>query len=400
MNERRRTKRIEGPRFPAARAALAILGLALASVAHGQGREPKARLTGYIKELQTVSFVDDAASLTTSNLLHNRLNFRWDPCSTFFVRVEVRNRLFYGEQIRLTPGFGDMLDTQEGLLDLGALWLDEQALVLHSVADRALAGWSSGRWAVTAGRQRINWGINTVWNPNDLFNAYDFLDFDYEERGGTDALRVQYFSGSSSAEAAWMPSRKRYGSIAAALVRTNRWSYDWQVLGGVCRDDAVAGLGWAGHINDVGFKGEASAFRKLEAFSGSPTRWTGSVGWDYTFGNAWYVSLAGLYVSDPATGLLAASPSAVRPVLTASALMPYRYSVHASVSKTLNPLLTLQAAVVAAPDDRALIVFPSLAWSAAQDVTIDLTAQSFFADATDGFRTVGNGIFTRIRWSF
>ena len=48
------------------------------------------------------------------------------------------------------------------------------------------------------GRQRINWGVNLAWNPNDLFNAYSLIDFDYQERPGSDAIRFQYYMGDLS----------------------------------------------------------------------------------------------------------------------------------------------------------------------------------------------------------
>ena len=47
------------------------------------------------------------------------------------------------------------------------------------------------------GRQRINWGTTTIWNPNDIFNAYNFLDFDYEERPGMDGGKFQYIFNNS-----------------------------------------------------------------------------------------------------------------------------------------------------------------------------------------------------------
>ncbi|MCG8318265.1 MAG: hypothetical protein MI921_02070 [Cytophagales bacterium] len=51
--------------------------------------------------------------------------------------------------------------------------------------------WRKGCYQVI-GKHRINWGKSYVWNPNDVFNAYSFFDFDYEERRGTDALLIKY----------------------------------------------------------------------------------------------------------------------------------------------------------------------------------------------------------------
>ena len=64
--------------------------------------------------------------------------------------------------------------------------------------DRLFIEWNKEKWNIRIGRQRINWGINLAFNPNDIFNAYNFLDFDYEERPGVDAARVQYYYGSFS----------------------------------------------------------------------------------------------------------------------------------------------------------------------------------------------------------
>jgi hypothetical protein len=63
---------------------------------------------------------------------------------------------------------------------------------MHSNIDRMHLSYINGPWEVHAGRQRVNWGRTFVWNPNDLFNNYAFLDFDYEERPGVDALTAQY----------------------------------------------------------------------------------------------------------------------------------------------------------------------------------------------------------------
>ena len=57
---------------------------------------------------------------------------------------------------------------------------------------------SDEKWELTLGRQRINWGVNLAFNPNDLFNAYSLIDFDYQERPGSDAIRFQYFTNELS----------------------------------------------------------------------------------------------------------------------------------------------------------------------------------------------------------
>jgi hypothetical protein len=80
-------------------------------------------------------------------------------------------------------------------------------------------------------RQRIHWGVTNFWNANDLFNAYNFLDVEYEERAGREAVRLQLFSGGSAGwELVYAPSRKS-GMQTGGLLRKFHWNdYDLQLL--------------------------------------------------------------------------------------------------------------------------------------------------------------------------
>ncbi len=355
---------------------------------------------GYVKELHSVSFTDNAESLTTANLLHNRINIRWEPAAAFRVRFEVRNRLYYGEQVRLVPGFGEQVDAHEGYVRGSRLWVDESSVVLHSVADRALLQWTGKQATVTAGRQRINWGINTVWNPNDLFNAYNFLDFDYEERAGTDGIRVEYFPGTNAVvEVAWQPSKERHQSIAAVKAGFNKGQYDWQVVAGLYRTDVVTGAGWAGPVGDAGFKGEVSWFRDKEDISDGPSALVASATVDYSISGQWYVSASGLYQSEPAP-VLQSNAVFPGPRLSAKSLMPYRYTAYAGATYTVSPIVATSLSVIYGSEDHGLILFPTITWSAAPNLTIDLIAQSFFSETIAGYRTLGNSVYTSVKWNF
>ncbi|MCB0557706.1 MAG: hypothetical protein KDD09_02100, partial [Phaeodactylibacter sp.] len=133
------------------------------------------------------------------NLIHNRLNFRWMINDELKLRTDLRTRVFYGDLVRANPNYGDAIDNvNNDYFDLSLVLLDENAWVVQSMIDRLYLEYFKGNWEVRLGRQRINWGISTVWNPNDIFNAFSFTDFDYEERPGSDALRVKYYTGFAS----------------------------------------------------------------------------------------------------------------------------------------------------------------------------------------------------------
>ena len=72
------------------------------------------------------------------------------------------------------------------------------SVVFNTTIDRVFLEYNKNDWEVRVGRQRINWGINLAWNPNDVFNAYSFFDFDYEERPGSDAIRIRKYTGIAS----------------------------------------------------------------------------------------------------------------------------------------------------------------------------------------------------------
>lgn len=118
-----------------------------------------------------------------------------------------------------------------------------------------------------AGRQRINWGINLVWNPNDLFNAFSYMDFDYEERPGSDAILITWYpSFSSSVGIACKAAKEEKYRTLAAKYRFNLFNCDFQVLAGQAGYDYVLGGGWTGNIGNVSTRGEASWFYLLEKY--------------------------------------------------------------------------------------------------------------------------------------
>ena len=66
--------------------------------------------------------------------------------------------------------------------------------------------------------------MNLAWNPNDIFNTYNLLDFDYEERPGSDAIRIQYYLGDfSKIEVAAKKGSSKDDHIVAAMYKFNKW---------------------------------------------------------------------------------------------------------------------------------------------------------------------------------
>lgn len=363
-------------------------------------KNKKFQLHGYVKYMTTNSFVD-ADNIYTDHLVHNRLNFRYRPSKSWNFQFEMRNRLFWGESLELDPvNYAAIVGNDNGEIDMSFNLAETNSLVLNSTIDRANIEFHRGKWNIRLGRQRINWGINTAWNPNDLFNAYNFIDFDYAERPGSDALRIQFFPKEmSTLEAAIRPGENMDKSVIAGLFKFNKWRYDFQLLGGNFYTDVTAGLGWAGNIWKFGFKGEASYFHPKESFQDTSGVGVVSVGLDYTFERGIFMSAAGLYNSYVSSGNLFALQSNFT-TLSAKNLLPVEWAVLYTLSGAFTPIFGGALTTMYLPTVDGLFLIPTLSYSIKENWDIDFVGQLLFADYGGKFDNLSNALFFRLRWSY
>ncbi len=358
-------------------------------------------VNGYVKTLQTAigfrtPFFD---TLFTDNLLHNRINTRWDINEKWIFRGDLRTRVFYGELVKQNPQYADQVEaTANDFFNLSTVLIDRDAIVMHSMIDRFYFEYLNGNWEIRLGRQRVNWGINTVWNPNDIFNAFSFTDFDYEERPGSDALRVRYFTGfASSVEFAVKAFDNWDEAVAAGLVKWNKWNYDFQILAGIVERDLVLGTGWAGNIKDLGLKGEASYFYSLvDTIDHS---FAGTLSLDYSLKQGTFFSLGFLYNSNGASstdvgGLFSFD-------LSAKNLYPYQFAIFTQASQPFSPLLNGSLALIYSPGkSNALFINPTITYSMAANWDLNLTGQLSFNQEASKYVSPVQAVFLRVKYSF
>lgn len=363
------------------------------------------QLHGYVKNMQTFQMAD-LNYVSQNNLIHNRLNFRIYPIKSITAGLEIRTRFFTGDQVNRTPGYASLVDMDPGIVDLSWAWVNKPGLVAVTKIDRGWVRWSNDMWDVTAGRQRINYGITTFWNSNDLFNTFNLADFDYEERPGSDAIRVQrYFGKARSIDLAIAPSQFDSTWIGSLLYRFNYRTYDFQVISGWWNEDIALGVGWAGNLKNAGFKGEITLFQpqqKLGALSQSALSMSTSI--DYVFAGNLYMMGGILYNSSGADSTLnlASLSSALGGISLPSAknLMPTKYSTLLSVSKPINPLLSGSMVGIYAPGTNLLFLMPSLNMAIASNWEFAVFGQSSFLSNGSNFRNYGTSVFARLKWGF
>ncbi len=367
-------------------------------------QESKWTLNGYIKELYMFYSPENAIpgidrDYLATNIIHNRLNLKWYASSKLTTVVEMRNRLMFGTLVKDFPDYQSTIDVDHGLVDLSWISAQSSSWFIHSMIDRAYLDYNSGKWQFRVGRQRVNWGVNLIWNPNDIFNSFSYFDFDYEERPGTDALRVQYYTGTtSSAELVYKPGRDQAHTALAGMYRFTRWDYDFQFIGGQAGNDWIFGGGWAGDIRGAGFRGEFTHFEPLNDRSDCAT--VASVSVDYTFKNSLYLHTSILYNSAGKIGKAGGMDVFFNPEMSAKQLSFARYSLFGQVSKPITPLFSGSFSGIVNPSDGSFYFGPALTYSLLDNLELMLTGQLFFGDAGTEFGNIGQIAFGRLKWSF
>jgi hypothetical protein len=366
--------------------------------------EPKKFTTkGYLKDMASLTFLGDSSLF--QNLVHNRLNFAWYPNKEFTFYLEIRSRLVTGDYVKKIPGYSTIIDSNNDYFDMSENLVDSRSAVLNVMADRAYIQWTKNNWEIKAGRQRINWGVNLAWNPNDLFNAYSYFDFDYEERPGSDALRIVHYTGvASSVEVAAKIADDPNHFVGAAMWKINQWNYDIQFLGGFAQGDLALGTGWAGNLGKAGFKGELTYFKNLvdtDVNFDYSKMFLGAVSIDYSFPNSLYLNGSIMYNSqgttDPFIGFafLATRPGTVR------SLSPYKWSSFIQSTYQINPLLYSGLALIGYPGSKDFFINPTLTISIKQNLDLDLVGQLFYGEDFYGdYGSIAKAVYLRLKWSF
>lgn len=356
---------------------------------------------GYVKFLQTGLIPSTGGEHLYNNLIHNRLIFKWFPSYQINAGFEMRNRFFYGDFVKKIPGYSNLIDMNKGYIDASGILVKDSSYILHSAIDRAYLDMIFGKFQIRAGRQRVNWSQNLVWNPNDVFNAYSFFDFDYEERPGVDAIRVQYYPGmTSSAEIVYEIGNNIENTSLAGLYRFNSASFDYQFLGGYVKDDWVLGTGWSGNIGGAAFRGELTWFYSTNDTLSQRSNFVGAVSGDYTFTNKLYLHLAVLYNNNGSVAKAPFSQNLFFTNLSAKNLTPARTEFLAQLTYPVTPLVNSGLSTIVNPFDHSFYIGPSISISLMNNLELFISGQFFSGPDGTQYGDIGNLLYWRIKWSF
>lgn len=335
-------------------------------------------LQGYISDLSSVMFENPGATWLTDNVFHNRLNFYFHYGSKINAGIQLRNRFIYGQIYTLFGDYYRSAGEETNYLDLSVNLPESEGFMFQSQADRFYFQYNPGKLSLTIGRQRINWGQTLIWNPNDIFNVQNAFDFDYIEKPGSDAIRLQFYPNyTSTFEIATKADYK--GKLTAALYyRFTKWNYDFQLLGGfLSEEDVFGGVGWAGDLKGAGFRGEASWFRPVEDFSGQSGQWLVSVSLDYTFSNSLYLQFEGLFNQKQTGRNKLSFYDYYRGNLDVRQQSFSTWNYFLSGSFPVTPLLNLSLSGIFYPEIKAVYLGPSAEYSLKENAEISFVVQLF-----------------------
>jgi len=324
---------------------------------------------GHLKDLSSFTLPVKGMPFHYANLIHNRLNAKWQS-DHFNASAEIRNRM---------------------------LWDGHPGPSLYSKLERGWVEYRSTLWSIKLGRQRINWGMNKAWNPNDVFNAYNMFDFDYEERSGVDGLRVHYQKTEISAIEFVATKGKDWKRTNGAIkYNFNRSTYDWQLIAGIQEQRLTLGVGWQGSIGETGFKGEAQFFSSAKKNEKIVNL---SAEFDYITKDGWYLQGALLFNQK---GI--ASPPQHWSTLSfqnkPDNLMPTRWNILTGVSKEISPIVSGRIGLLYSPVVNMVVFYPSLSINLITNLDVDLFLQSLYGPSEGKFSSFGQLVFLRGKFSF
>jgi hypothetical protein len=299
--------------------------------------------------------------------------------------------------VEITPGFAEQLKNKNDWLDMQLPWIENSSIVAHTNVERLYLDFRNRSFNIRIGRQRINWGMTTTWNPNDLFNEYNFLDFDYEERPGVDGVKLKYlFCENFNTELAYAYTGEQNGHLAVLKTSINKWKYDFNLITGWFKTLPTIGIGWAGYIKNAGFKGE------LQYFAGdadSLRHLNICLEGDYMFNKGWYVNLSVL-INDKGLDKPVEFAELIDLDISPENLMPTMWNIILTNAKEITPLFFANMSVLYAPGTNLLIWFPSLQYNLASNLDANLVWQSFFTELNNSFEAINHYCYLRLKYSF
>jgi len=361
--------------------------------------QQKFAINGYISQMGSAQFISDSNTAAWDYVFQNRINTSYKVSENFAAHLEFRNQFLWGETIKLVPDYAQNFAKDKGVVDLNWNWYNSESTLLNTQIDRAYLDYTQNNFQFILGRQRINWGRSLVWNPNDIFNAYSYYEFDYPEKPGSDAVRAIYYSGTASSVEVVGKVDSANNLTIATLTKFNNWGYDIQFLGGYANSqDFVIGAGWEGNIKSFALRGEFNYYYPEKNFSDTLGVFLASIGTDISFGKSLMFQAEFLY-NDKKTLAGSLNEFYAAPANSKS-LSISEYNFFANVTYPITPILSVYSAAMYYTDQNGFFLMPGFDLSLTNNMNFSIIYQYFNIETFNNERLALNLAFARLKWNF
>lgn len=367
---------------------------------------------GYLKYLFSISerefFSKDKL---TDHIIHLRLNNRFYFLDYFTAALELRIQAFQGSSVKNALYAPETTISPYPYSDMDVVFWQKPSHFAYGQIDRLFLDYSKDNWQITMGRQRIAWGTSLVWNITDLFNPQSILDFDYEEKPGTDALRIQYFTDViGRIELVIKPAPETIDRSLALLYLINKWDYDFYFIAALHHEKPLLGTAFAGDIEGAGFRGEFTAagqpVKSLQMGTLSPFPFvtdedkpniSAVISLDYTFASSLYLHSEVLYNS---LGKTDNSFLYAEQAYRAGLLSSSRTTLFFETAYDIHPLVRGNIFTLINPHESSIIYAPSISWSVITNLDLYLIGLISAGDKQSEYSYWGKAFFLRTKYSF
>jgi len=269
----------------------------------------------------------------------------------------------------------------------------------HTQLDRLLAQLRFGQAELTIGRQRINWGMDLTWNPNDIFNTFSYLNLEYPERPGTDAVNLKFYTGSLSfVEAVFQPQKDIDSSAYGFRYKATKGSTDLQLIFTNMATHYVAGGGFTAGLGQVALRSEFSYFHSH--VSEQKNGVVGTLSTDRPFANSGFFQFGMLFNSFGSSNVNSPFSFIEPQVQNPMTLSRGKINVMAAISGTIQTLFTPSLAILANPRDGSAVIIPSISYSASNDLTLGLTTMLLTGKHSSEYPNTGQLAYLKMQWNF
>ncbi|MFC1770551.1 hypothetical protein ACFLZV_01560 [Candidatus Margulisiibacteriota bacterium] len=286
------------------------------------------------------------------------------------LRFRIETEINQDFKIQLEPEYVSLFNSES--LNIAGISETEKL-----VWDRVYARLSVLGADYTIGRQRIAWGVGSVWQPTDVFNifAYSFVVAE-EERRGVEAVRIQIpFGIATELEGVVLTAGEFAQSAKGIRYRTNVENYDLSLsFVDMANNEKQIGFDLIGELWELGVYTEW-AFRSNDS-GGSYSQ--GVLGINYTFENGWGVDTEFFFNSQGVRSKDAYDWSAYKAGKIMHLAKNYGYF---GLRKILDEITYIGMALIINGDDNSLILSPSYTRNVFEN--FDLSIQAVFMGGED-----------------